>query len=166
MSDTHDNLDNLQRAVKLFNGAGVSKVYHAGDFTSGFTFRVLKDLKAEFMGIFGNNDGDVLMLEKFSQGRIRKQPYEFTIEGKKAVMVHEHFLIKPLKESGIYDVIIYGHTHKALVETHGHSLVINPGETCGWLHGKATVALLDTGNFQATIIDLISGEIDLTTGES
>ncbi|MBF0464083.1 MAG: metallophosphoesterase [Nitrospirae bacterium] len=154
MSDSHDNMDNLRRAVTVFNKRGVSKVFHAGDFTSGFTFRVLRDLEAEFTGIFGNNDGDIYLLNKHSSGRIFKQPYEFMLDGKKVVMIHEHFLVKALTNSGLYDIVIFGHTHAALKEMAGGTLALNPGELCGWLHGSSTVAVLDTDSLEAEIIRL------------
>ncbi|MEO5357709.1 MAG: metallophosphoesterase [Nitrospirae bacterium YQR-1] len=154
MSDSHDNMDNLKRAVDLFNKRGVSKVLHAGDFTSGFTFRILKDLEAEFTGIFGNNDGDIYLLNRHSNGRIYKQPCELVLDGKKAVMIHEHFLVKALTHSGLYDIVIYGHTHVAVQQRTGSTLALNPGELCGWLHGAATVALLDTDTLDTEIIRL------------
>ncbi|QWR77960.1 metallophosphoesterase [Candidatus Magnetomonas plexicatena] len=154
ISDSHDNMDNLRRAVTVFNRRGVSKVFHAGDFTSGFTFRVLKDLEAEFTGIFGNNDGDIYLLNKRSGGRIFKQPYEFVLDGKKAVMIHEHFLVKALTNSGLYDIVIFGHTHTVHNEKTGGTLALNPGELCGWLHGSSTAAVLDTDSLDTEIIRL------------
>jgi len=36
----------------------------------------------------------------------------------------------------------------------GKTLVINPGEVCGYLTGKPTIALLDTVKHEAKIISL------------
>ncbi len=154
MSDTHDNMDNIDKAVNIFNERGVEKVLHAGDFTSPFTFRVLKNLNAEFVGIFGNNDGDIYMLNKISDGRINKQPHELTIDNKKIVMIHEHFLVNALADSGHYDILIYGHTHKAVADVRGNTFIINPGETGSWLYGKATIAILDIKMMESEIINL------------
>ncbi|KJR40252.1 Uncharacterized protein MCHI_003849, partial [Candidatus Magnetoovum chiemensis] len=144
MSDTHDNMDNLRKAVRIFNNSKVSIALHAGDFTSGFTFRVLKDLDAEFIGIFGNNDGDVFFLSKMSSNRIYKQPYQLIIEDKKIIMIHEHHLVEPLCASSRYDILIYGHTHTAKIEKINNTLTINPGECCGWLHENPSIALTAT----------------------
>jgi hypothetical protein len=155
MSDSHDNMATLAKAVKVFNESSLQYVLHAGDYTSGFTFRILKDLKAEFIGIFGNNDGDVLLLNKQSRGRIFRQPHEFSIDGKKFAMIHEHHLVESIAKSGHYDVLIYGHTHKPEAQMRGSTFVLNPGELCGWLYGKPTVAILDTQTpMQARIIEL------------
>ncbi len=154
MSDTHDHMDNIRKAVRIFNERGIEKVLHAGDFTSPFTFRVLKDLNAEFTGIFGNNDGDVYVLNKMSEGRIYKQPHELTMNGKKVLMVHEHHLVNALADSGHYDILVYGHTHKPVQEKRGKTLVLNPGEAGSWLYGKATIAILDMAKMEAEIIPL------------
>jgi predicted phosphodiesterase len=34
------------------------------------------------------------------------------------------------------------------------TLIVNPGEACGYLTGKSTVALLDTDKHKAEIIEL------------
>ncbi|MBF0591697.1 MAG: metallophosphoesterase [Nitrospirae bacterium] len=143
MSDTHDNLTNIRSAIEIFNHCNVSMVLHAGDFTSCFTFRALNDLKADFCGIFGNNDRDLLSLDEVSKEKIYRQPYDFVIGQKRFVMIHEHFHVRTLAQSGRYDFLIYGHTHKPKVEQIAQTIVLNPGETAGWLHGNPTVALLD-----------------------
>ncbi|MCJ7643470.1 MAG: metallophosphoesterase family protein, partial [Candidatus Aminicenantes bacterium] len=44
-----------------------------------------------------------------------------------------------------YDVLVFGHTHKAEVRREGGVVVVNPGEAGGWLHGRSTAAFLRTG---------------------
>ncbi len=154
MSDTHDNMPQIKKAVGLFNGKKVEHVIHAGDFTSPFTFRALKDLKCSFTGIFGNNDGDKLLLHRMSEGSIFNQPHIFELAGRKIVIIHEHHIADALADSGHYDLVIYGHTHKAEVKKLKDTLVVNPGETGSWLYGKSTVAVVDLAAMQAEIIPL------------
>ncbi|MBF0555612.1 MAG: metallophosphoesterase [Nitrospirae bacterium] len=162
MSDSHDSMAMLAKAVRVFNENNLRYVLHAGDYTSGSTFRALEDLKAEFIGIFGNNDGEILppvnvgplLLNNKPHSRIYRQPHEFTIDNKKFVMVHEHYLVDSIAKSGRYDVLIYGHTHKVAAGANGSTYVLNPGELCGLLHGIATVAILDTLLMEARIIGL------------
>lgn len=154
ISDTHDNMPQIKRAVDLFNERKVGHVVHAGDFTSPFTFRILKDLTCGFTGIFGNNDGDKLLLQKMSEGRVFNQPHIFELEGRKIVVIHEHHIADALADSGHYDVVIYGHTHKPDVRKVKSTLVINPGEAGSWLYGKSTVAIADLTLMTAEIIPL------------
>ena len=63
-------------------------------------------------------------------------------------------VIEELAKSQCYDVIIYGHNHRAEVKKVGKTLIINPGECGGWLTGKSTVAVLDLTDFDVRIINL------------
>jgi len=154
MSDTHDNIPLVRRAIAIFNEKKVGHVIHAGDYTSPFTLKLFPDLHCEYVGIFGNNDGDKLLLEERSGGKIRNQPYIFTLKDRRIVVMHEHNVIEALAASGHYDLVVYGHTHKADVRKIGNTLIVNPGEVSAYLYGKSTVALVDLENMEAEILEL------------
>jgi predicted phosphodiesterase len=40
------------------------------------------------------------------------------------------------------------------VSTRGDTLIVNPGEACGWLYGACTAALVDLETRQVDIIKL------------
>jgi putative phosphoesterase len=154
MSDTHDNLISTKKAIELFNDRKVEFVIHAGDYTSPFTLKLFKELKCKYAGIFGNNDGDKLLLQERAEGNLHNQPYIFTLGGKKIVVMHEHHVADALADSGHFDLVIYGHTHKADVRKVKKTLVVNPGEVGIWLYGKSTVALVDLDEMRAEIVEI------------
>ena len=156
ISDTHDNLPQIEKAVKIFNQEKVKLVLHAGEFVSPFTFLEFKNLNCPLKGVFGNNDGDKLYLqEKFEGiGELRPEPYQVNINQKSIIILHKEGLIDALAESQKFKVIIYGHTHRTDLREIGKTLIINPGECGGWLTGKSTIALLDLKNLKAKIINL------------
>jgi len=154
ISDTHDNQDKTRKAIELFNKKGVEYVIHAGDYTSPFTLKLFKELNCRYVGVFGNNDGDKLLLLERSEGNIYNQPYIFTLQNRKIVVLHEHHLVDALADSGHFDLIIYGHTHEAVTKKVKNTLVINPGEAGKWLYGKSTVAIADLEKMEAEIIEL------------
>jgi putative phosphoesterase len=154
ISDSHDDMDSIKKAVELFNGRGVSQVLHAGDLISPFTFEVLGDLMCPFAGIFGNNDGDKLLLNEKSGGRLKNQPFTTTVDGRKAVLVHEPSSVEALAASGLYEIVIYGHTHTPEERMVGDTLVINPGKAARLHKGRSTVALLETEDMRVEVIDL------------
>ena len=156
ISDTHDNLPQIRKAVKVFNREKVELVLHAGDFVSPFTSLEFKNLNCPLKGVFGNNDGDKLYLqEKFKGiGELYPAPYNVNINSKNVIMLHKEKLIDALAESQKYDVIIYGHTHRSDLRKIGKTLIINPGECGGWLTGKSTIALLDLETLEAKVIEL------------
>jgi putative phosphoesterase len=154
MSDTHDNLPFVKKAIELFNAAKVEHVIHAGDYTSPFTLKLFMELKCPFVGIFGNNDGDKLLLQERAEGRIRNQPYVFTLHERKIVVMHEHFVADALADSGHFDLVVYGHTHTPDIRKVKNTLVVNPGEVSTYLYGKSTVALVDLDTMDGKIVEL------------
>jgi hypothetical protein len=156
MADSHDRLPFIKRAVDIFNKEKVDRVLHSGDFVSPFVIRELKNLNCKLIGVFGNNDGDKLYLRK-KFGERNFEIYEGSLEielgGRKIVMMHTPDTLKALEKSGYYDIIIYGHTHEVDIRR-GKSLVINPGESSGWLSGKATVVILDLDSLEPKLIEL------------
>ena len=77
-----------------------------------------------------------------------KPPYAFDLDRKKALLLHEPDILDTAVKSGLYDVIIYGHTHKSDIKREGKTLIINPGEAGGWLSGKGSAVILDTDTMQ------------------
>jgi len=67
--------------------------------------------------------------------------------------MHEPKFIDALVKSGEYDLVVYGHTHEIDIRE-GKALVINPGEACGWISGRATAVVLDTGTMRPRVIDI------------
>jgi len=154
IADKHDNLPVIRKAVEMFNERKVGHVIHAGDFTSPFTFRALKHLACDFTGIYGNNDGERVLLQKLSHARIFTQPYILELANRKIVIMHEHQVVDALADSGHFDLVIYGHTHEPDIRKRGNTLIVNPGELSGWLHGTSTIAVADLATLSAELINL------------
>lgn len=152
ITDSHDHQSNLRKSVEIFNSFGVEKVFHAGDLVAPFTKRELGKLRAPLICVFGNNDGERLMLKSVF-GEIYLPPLEVTLDGKKIVLMHEPDNLEALIKSEYYDVIIYGHTH-AIDIRKGKTLIINPGESCDWLTGKSNIAVLDLSTMEPELIEL------------
>jgi uncharacterized protein len=160
ISDSHDNLQQIDKAVALLNNKNVGLVLHAGDYVSPFTIAHFKKLDCNFIGVFGNNDGDhQLLTTRFQETNnciIRARFTQVTIQGYRIGLLHgdETELLNTLIDSGYFNAIIHGHSHNRGIEQKGKTLVVNPGELCGYLTGKATLALLDTEKNTAEIVEL------------
>jgi hypothetical protein len=158
ISDTHDHMPNIEKAVAVFSRIGVEAVIHAGDFCSPFTlgqFKPLADKGLKMFAVFGNNDGDRALLARrggefcsFADGsRI------VTLDGKTFAVMHYPDLADDLFRSGAYDVVVYGHDHKRRVEG-GIRKILNPGTCAGYLADAATVAVLETSDLRVEIFTL------------
>jgi putative phosphoesterase len=68
VSDSHDNLPLIEKAVKVINNQKVALVLHAGDYIAAFTVARFAQLNCPLIGVFGNNDGDhELLKRRFSE---------------------------------------------------------------------------------------------------
>lgn len=158
ISDTHDRLDAVEKAVDLFNTVGVEVVLHAGDLVSPFVVPRLARLKARLYYVWGNNDGDKLLVSKRMAELGMEPPAEMAllnIAGKRIALLHgtSEPIVEALAKSAQFDVIVRGHTHKAEI-IRGDCLIINPGEACGYLTGRKTVAILETDSMEAQILEI------------
>ena len=159
IADTHDRLPLLDKAVNRLNEEKVELVLHAGDYVAPFVVPHFKPLKAHLIGVFGNNDGDTELLKKrFTElgAEIRGKFAQVMVDGLRIALLHgdEGELLRSLIDVEGYDVIVHGHTHEAKIYRKGKTLVINPGEACGYLSEKPTIAILDTQTMDAKTINL------------
>ncbi|HVL68162.1 MAG TPA: metallophosphoesterase family protein [Vicinamibacterales bacterium] len=117
ISDTHS----LMRPQALAALHGVEVILHAGD-VGGYS--VLRELEAiaPVHAVSGNTDDPGLGLPR---------RLDLTLDGLQVHVSHGHELGSPTPAALAYryaaDVIVYGHTHKPLIERHGRALVVNPG---------------------------------------
>lgn len=158
ISDTHEHIENIEKAKRLFAEKGASPIIHLGDYCAGPSVRAFAGTK--IIGILGNNDGDVLRIEQnFKQidGDFR---WEFCVlEFDGLTIACYHGTVPEITEALIgckkYDVVLSGHTHESSLATLDGVLALNPGSAHGF--GKAgTVALLETTMKKAEIITLAS----------
>ncbi len=155
MSDSHDNIPQIERAVVLFNDIGVDLVVHAGDFIAPFAITPLANLNCRVVGVFGNNDGErVIIAQRFETiGEVHPNLANVSLGERNIAVMHYPELAIPIARGGTYDIVIYGHTHKIDI-CNEKSLLLNPGETGGWTTGKSTVAVVELKSLDVTIHEL------------
>ncbi len=152
-SDSHDNLSNIALAVEQAKRVGAEFIIHAGDFVAPFSLKALMDSGIEWRGVFGNNDGERKGLATKSDHRIVEQPLSINLSGKNIIVVHEPQNIKDAFFSS-YDIIIYGHTHQVDIRKEKGALVVNPGELCGYLTGRPSIAIIDLTSLEVDVVYL------------
>ena len=134
MSDSHDNIPNVKRAVEVFNDIGVDLVVHAGDFIAPFAIDPLADLNCRVVGVFGNNDGErVVVAKRFEAigGEVHPNLASASLGDLSIAVMHYPELAIPIAKSGDYDIVIYGHTHKVDVQ----SIPVYTNEGTDWYPG-------------------------------
>jgi putative phosphoesterase len=135
VSDTHDNLANFNRVIDWCNNQGIKTMLHCGDICTQAT---INEAEQKFSGIIsfakGNGDYD---LDNY------QDMIDTELDGKKIACIHYPNLARELAESGKYDIVFYGHTHKPWEERVGNCRLVNPGELAGHRF-KPTFAIYDT----------------------
>ena len=167
LADSHDHLPNIQHVIEIFLREQVQKIVHCGDFVAPFIRRVLTGLEGhdiEMVGVYGNNDGERTHLNRILAPlmEIKGDFHEMTWgeHHHKIAVYHgtDPRLLQAMITSGTYDLVLTGHTHEIRVEMREKTLVVNPGETCGYLTGKATCAIIDLGRppLNPEVVQIIS----------
>lgn len=146
LSDTHDRLPAITSLVEYMQGRGVNLVLHTGDFCAPFSLKPFVDSNMPMIGVFGRNDGDREGLRAFAQQgmgiELFEGPHSLELGGKRILMVND---INDVNQRSIegHQIVLHGFTHREEMKERGETLIVNPGEGCGWLHGEPSGAILD-----------------------
>ncbi|MBI5787858.1 MAG: metallophosphoesterase [Candidatus Schekmanbacteria bacterium] len=157
IADTHDNLEAIQRAVDFFNCREIKTVVHAGDFVAPFALKALAGLTGSLIAVFGNCDGEKLVLSQIAAQLgccLNRAPYQFELNGRSILLLHQPYELKALIKSQLYDLIIYGHLHKIDSSQQEKTLVFSPGEAGGWLTKRRTVGVIDLDQMSTEIVEI------------
>jgi len=157
LSDTHDRVPAIAELIQKMQERGVSLVMHAGDYCSPFSLEPFHNANMALLGIFGRNDGDPEGLKATAARgvgmELYESPHSFDVSGQRILIVHD---LGEVNRRSIesHKFVVHGFTHKQETITRGKTLVINPGEACGWLTGQCTGAILDLETSEVEIISL------------
>lgn len=161
VSDTHDNIDAVKVFLEKIRGR-TDTVIHAGDIVSPFTLRLFKGFKV--FAVYGNNDGEKLLLRRVADeigATLDEAPLFLDIGGKSIAVIHgastpekTEKLVEALSKSGLFHLVVYGHTHKADVRVVGSTLVVNPGTLSGYLAATRTFAIVDLNRMSVDLVEV------------
>src|SRR5437764_8089311 len=117
ISDTHDDIENVQRAIEIFNAEGIEYVIHAGDYILPGIVKEFEKLNSKLIGVLGNNDGEkVHILKNFLDigGVLKGELAEIELDGLTFGVYHgtSKEIKEQLVNNGKYNIVICGHTHR------------------------------------------------------
>jgi putative phosphoesterase len=130
LSDTHGHVASTLQAVRLLESCEVELVIHCGDIGSTEIVELLAPWPTHF--VLGNVDSEPARLRaaiegagqtfhgRFGELRLARRRIAF-LHGDDARRLEETIA------SGRYDLVCYGHTHRAEQHQSGKTLVLNPG---------------------------------------
>ncbi len=158
ISDTHDNKTAIKEAFRIIESKGIKLTFHLGDIVSPFVADFIREVySGRLIVLLGNNDGEKFFLKKKFEGNgfeLRElKPVKLEIGGRRVILMHEPIEVESLARSGDFDVILYGHLHRVDNRTVENTLILNPGEACGYLTDRRTFAILDLENLMAEVME-------------
>lgn len=148
ISDVHNNEVNLKKVLDYCKSNKIEKIVCCGDLASDETLYFMADnfnppSGGEIFYVFGNMDNGQLQefknVESYKNVKLFADFGEAEIDGKKIAFVHFPEVAKRLAETGKYNFVFYGHTHKpwtASVKTSASQgisecVMLNPGNVAG-----------------------------------
>jgi len=150
VSDTHNNIKNIEKIINIFNKENADIVVHTGDISKATTLKLFSSLNCPLVGVFGNNDRIEEGLETVCSKhnfKFQEPPLVLNIKNKKILILHEPDLIEDcLNKEADIDLILHGHTHRYREEYINETLLFNPGESAGILPGRNAVGIINLKN--------------------
>ena len=130
ISDTHGHVAYTTEAVRLLQTLDVERVIHCGDIGSAAIPPLLAPWPTDY--VLGNVDRDESALRRAIEAaghRLHGRFSSLDLEGRRIAFLHSDDLrlFRETIRSGEWDLVCYGHTHKADSRHEGRTLVLNPG---------------------------------------
>lgn len=149
ISDTHDRLDNIEKALKYINEQKAEVLIHAGDLAHAETLEyVCKKFHGPIHYIAGNADIDEEKIHGLTKIYPELKYYpdyaELECDGKRIAVTHKPIDAKELARSGNYDLVIHGHDHKPWQSFVESTELLNPGNMSNDDRYPSTFAIYDT----------------------
>jgi len=155
VSDTHGHLHNTLAAVRMLESLEVEAVLHCGDIGTPDIPPALARWQAHF--VFGNCDHDEAELRRAIQMaglHCHDRFGDLTLGGRRIALIHSDDVrrFRTTIDSGEFDLVCYGHSHKAEFHTKGKTLVLNPGAL--YRANPHSLAIVELKSLEPTIIPL------------
>ena len=164
ISDIHNNEVNLEKVLNYCAREKISTIICCGDLASRETLNFMNDIFAgTIYYCFGNMDNEQLrdvnftrkyrntfIFKEFGEAEFDGNPVKPAVHGaRKIAFIHFPREAKELAETGKYDFVFYGHTHKPWVEKINNCTMLNPGNVTGDFYPPSfAVWNTDNNNFE------------------
>jgi len=158
ISDTHDNVSDLEAALEVLRVEGVTKILHCGDVCGPDIIQALAGF-----GVWiaqGNMDRHLGLAQAIEEtlgcGRLAWL-HEPTLDGHLVAMIHgdNEQVLGSLITSGKYACVFHGHTHRRRDQMVGRTRVVNPGALGGVRWQRRSFCILDLTTGENRFVELL-----------
>lgn len=155
LSDTHNHVINLMRAIQIIKQHKIDTLIHCGDLTTLDTAALLNEFRVILT--FGNGDFASGAIQEYlrglNNGSFAGMHFESELSGHRIAVAHGHVPGKIVEWIGEqrFEYIFHGHSHLCRDERKGISRIINPGALGGLKKGPRTFGILNFENSELKI---------------
>jgi len=147
LSDTHNHIENIQKALEIFTQFRPDVIIHCGDATTIESIEWF----CEYRLIFAFGNGDVInggikaSLKSYNLNNYAGFVFRGEVGGKMVGVTHGHLpeFLDELTTENQMDYVFSGHTHLRMDQRIGKTRWINPGSLGGIKKQSRSLALLD-----------------------
>jgi len=162
LSDVHDNIWNLQKAIKLIKG-NVKAIIFCGDMCAPSTTAILAKANLPTYLCLGNvNEDHIAMYQKggkkFTWFALSQQYGDIKLGGRKIAFCHYPKLAELLAKTEEHDAVFYGHNHLVSNTKVGKTILVNPGCVCGFNGDKTIPPTFANYNTETNSVEIIKIE--------
>lgn len=162
LSDIHDNIWNLEKAIKKIKKTSCKAVIFCGDLCAPFTAENLKRVNTKIYAVSGNVDADPWTIAKKGGENFITPPagqdfFEIDLAGRKIAFCHYPALANMLFRTKFYDAVFHGHSHIYYQKKKDGRVLANPGAVCGIIKGKpgqATFMMYETDKNDIQLVNI------------
>ncbi len=153
VSDTHGHVKNTLDAVRMLESFDVQMVLHCGDIGSVGIVPLFSQWPTHF--VLGNVDYNEEELKDTIEQTGQTYHGRFgdvKIDGVRVALIHsdDQRKFRETIASGQFDLVCYGHTHKAEYHREGSTLVLNPGAV--YRATPHSIAVVELPSLEVTIV--------------
>jgi putative phosphoesterase len=157
ISDTHDDMQNLQVALDRLRAQNVVALFHCGDVCGPKVVRAMEGFDVWIaQGNMDRHKGLAQAIEETLKRTRFAWLHKLTLDGYPLAMIHgdNEEVLGNLITSGNYAYVFHGHTHYRRDQTIGRTRVINPGALGGTRKQRYSFCILDLATGKVRFVEL------------
>ncbi len=158
LSDTHNNQDNLKRALELFRVEDVNTLIHCGDMTTPETATLMGGFRV--IHVTGNMDGSSSALRRtllaLNPDSSSAPGFSGQLDSIWVAASHGHMpeRLDVYLRDGRYAYLFHGHTHRRRDDQIGQTRVINPGALGGLRPESRSICIVELADGDVRFVEV------------
>ncbi|HEX4933380.1 MAG TPA: metallophosphoesterase family protein, partial [Gemmatimonadaceae bacterium] len=105
----------------------------------------------------GDREGLIAMAQRAMGAELFEGPHSMEIAGERILVVNDIGDVQA-RSLDSHSIVVHGCTHRQELKQRGDTLIVNPGEGCGWVYGTPGGAVIDLATRKVEFLSLTGPE--------